>query len=608
MQDTSTVQERLIELEKEIKFLKEEQNVEIMTAINDCNAIFKSFVEDIGRINAKLNMEMEQIKSKISLAEEKRNEEKQNMINLMESVKKQETGLLDELNNLNLKIKEEVKFQIKENLSEVHISHNESNQIKTEMDKFKSSINEIKGSIQSLNDKIFSAETRMSNLETKFQPSKENLNRPGYKMRLSSSDKDEDLSDEHLYIKLENKSLCMLSHESDKDNEQITVSKVETKIPNQSSSTSETPTSFYYKSPSKSENNLELHTCQISHISHPSLSSFAESLNKEIKISSPINVYSIAFIKIQHEKSNHHEFFLISGHKDGSILCWQMNLSNPALYKSFKEHSDIVDDIKQLRDKKFLSCSKDHKVKLWDLLEPSSLLTYENDSWTYCITVMPEHNLFATGDENGNIKFWRDNYYESPKAIIAQAHSEGVNRLLFLSKTKNKNLMVSASFDEIKVWDLDTCHALIIFKEHSDWINSLVELKDGVFISASGDKSIRVWCVHSTSTQSLKIVNVHTSNVSAVIPLNDVLDTCLNEATRDPRLKDIKQQNVVLTASLGNSSKIVNLDTSEVLAIYIRDEPIFKMEMMVDDKDQIKIAGCFWNSSNIKIWGAFVKM
>ncbi len=223
------------------------------------------------------------------------------------------------------------------------------------------------------------------------------------------------------------------------------------------------------------------------------------------------------------------------------------------------------------------------------------------------MTVVKVYNLIATGDDSGNIKFWSENW-ESPKVIISKAHVEGVARILYLTKTKAKNMMVSASFGEIKLWDLETCKSINTFSEHSDWVNALVELKDGLFISASGDKSIRVWCVHSKTPKSIKVINVHTSNVSSVIPLNDALNISLTEATRDPRLKDIKPQNVVLTASLGNSSKIVNLDTSEVLAIFIRDEPIFKMDMMVSDQDEIKIAGSFWNSSTIKLWGPRLKM
>ncbi len=85
----SITDKKISYIEKEINLIKErnsDNNVKMMNAINDCNAIFKSFVEDIGRINTKLNSEMEEIKNQIKATEVNKKEEKENVTNLIKNV------------------------------------------------------------------------------------------------------------------------------------------------------------------------------------------------------------------------------------------------------------------------------------------------------------------------------------------------------------------------------------------------------------------------------------------------------------------------------------------------------------------------------------------
>ena len=125
---------------------------------------------------------------------------------------------------------------------------------------------------------------------------------------------------------------------------------------------------------------------------------------------------------------------------------------------------------------------------------------------------------------------------------------------------------------------------------------------DNLFCSASGDGSIKIWSLDSVN--SVKTINIHTSNVASLIFLKDVIN-----------------EELLLTASLGCTSKIVNIEDGKVRAVFLRDEPIFKMEIIrkipeggsieegahEDLIKDVKVAGCYWNSPNIKIWGRRVK-
>lgn len=293
------------------------------------------------------------------------------------------------------------------------------------------------------------------------------------------------------------------------------------------------------------------------------------------------NVFSLLFLKENEEKD-----LLISGHKDGVINVW--NLDKNSLLKSYKEHKSFVDDLKHLKENMFLSCGNDKLLKIWDLNSNISIQTIENDSWTFCVSPLKNYRIcnIVTGDDNKLIKIWN---LVSGKVLasIPSDHKHGVGRLLHISNKPPYNLLLSSSNPDIKLWNLDNNLCLRTFREHSDWVNALVYIKDDQFCSGSGDKLIKIWSLHSSI--SLKTISVHKSYVSSLLYLNDLIN-----------------EDVIITGCLGRKSKIIDYTTGKVLKSYDRSEDIFKMIPSVKS-DSIKIASCFWGSNNILVWGSTEK-
>ncbi len=271
----------------------------------------------------------------------------------------------------------------------------------TNLDILKDSLNEVKLVINTLNE-------RMANLDEKFVKLEENTSerikvmtlphiphevnpsKEKFKIRLTRSDAENiPEEDEHLYVKLENKSLCMLPHDSTKEivereeniqneREGLLIMREQEKVIRQegdiegikeSIDTIQLPIERKIESgiefkvevaslpkerprtapntPYDTSANLKESIGEIQKFTesipssftetktevHPSLSSFAESLNQEVKLPTPSNVYSICFLKIVEDHVVKPEFFLLSGHKDGSILTWEMK--NLSLFKTF---------------------------------------------------------------------------------------------------------------------------------------------------------------------------------------------------------------------------------------------------------------------------------
>ena len=55
-------------------------------------------------------------------------------------------------------------------------------------------------------------------------------------------------------------------------------------------------------------------------------------------------------------------------------------------------------------------------------------------------------------------------------------------------------LIICGSSDKtIKIWNLSTKILISTLKEHSDWVRSVIELKNGNIVSGADDNNIKPW-------------------------------------------------------------------------------------------------------------------
>ncbi len=239
------------------------------------------------------------------------------------------------------------------------------------------------------------------------------------------------------------------------------------------------------------------------------------------------------------------------------------------LIRTFKGHWGTVKSI-QVDDKsnKFISASRDKKIKIWDYKTGDCLKTInEHECMVICLLI--PNDKFISSSESKTIKIWDLNTYEclntienesqvcslcliSDNQIAFSCYDGSLNILNLdtLTKTKVKSfkhedfgeakdddsyydcclfdvnlayqskLIGNSIKNKIIIWNLDTYECIKVLKGHSDMIFHLELTSDGNLFSCSEDQSLKLWDLETGDL--LKSINFG-HPVQCVKPLNEDL-------------------------------------------------------------------------------------
>lgn len=191
----------------------------------------------------------------------------------------------------------------------------------------------------------------------------------------------------------------------------------------------------------------------------------------------------------------------VTSSKDGSIRFWNAQMGT--CFKICPRHSKSVTKVIWSGSDLVYSCSQDTKIIVWsatgDLLK-----TYEGHShWVNCMSLNTHHSLrngcfYFEQDERMNQEFLKNKKESALKLYNDQL------------KIVKKETIVSGSDDKtVILWQNDKPKRLT---GHTAPINHIQFAPNGIiFMSASFDKSLRVWSV--TSDASLAVLRGHVSDV-----------------------------------------------------------------------------------------------
>ena len=122
----------------------------------------------------------------------------------------------------------------------------------------------------------------------------------------------------------------------------------------------------------------------------------------------------------------------------------------------------------------------------------------------------------ASDDKTIGIYNWNKDEKQFEYENSLKGHTDYV---LTLCKTKDPLCILSGSRDEtIKMWQVSTYKCIRTFEGHSDAIFHIIIYSDDKIISASADKSIKIW---NQQGECLNTLKGHTDEVAGLIELKD---------------------------------------------------------------------------------------
>ena len=82
------------------------------------------------------------------------------------------------------------------------------------------------------------------------------------------------------------------------------------------------------------------------------------------------------------------------------------------LSNTFCEHAECISSLAMLDSETFISGSFDHKIKLWNIHQSTSLRTYYDTYNVTCLLVLDSNTFISVTSKNNEIKIWDKNKNE----------------------------------------------------------------------------------------------------------------------------------------------------------------------------------------------------
>ena len=168
----------------------------------------------------------------------------------------------------------------------------------------------------------------------------------------------------------------------------------------------------------------------------------------------------------------------------------------------FVGHTGITRDICWANDinNRFLSCSNDGTIKLWNINYKQYVKSLSEDAWI--ITFSPsDSDQFLSCDNNGTIKLWGINIgvcirkFSNP----GQTNLMGTVKRINWVKNSNEQFLSCSNDGTIILWNINSKSHVRMFVGHSMTARAIIWVKNNNdrFLSCSADGTIKLWDMNS---------------------------------------------------------------------------------------------------------------
>jgi len=163
-------------------------------------------------------------------------------------------------------------------------------------------------------------------------------------------------------------------------------------------------------------------------------------------------------------------------------------------FKRSHQYRPIL-NIVHTRDNRLATGSSDETIKIWNIETGTCIQTLDGHTGRVYSLCELSDGCLLSGSADKTIKIWRRIVNNNEVHYQLDATLEGhTNYVRSVIELKKSGLIASCSDDKsIMLWNRTSGECVRSLLGHSDCINWLVEVEDGVIVSGSSDKTVRVW-------------------------------------------------------------------------------------------------------------------
>ena len=255
----------------------------------------------------------------------------------------------------------------------------------------------------------------------------------------------------------------------------------------------------------------------------------------------------------------------ISASSDKTLKVWDLDKATEL--RTLVGHAHWVTAVGVYAEgRRAVSASADNTLKVWDLdLGVEKRTLSRNINWVTALAVDANGRRLISASGNRTLKEWDLETGANLKTL--RGLRSAVRDVAFLP---DRSVAISASAHILHVWDLETGTERSL-TGHTDAVNAVAVYAGGLrAISASSDKTLKVWDLEAEFEVRTLIGHNHTVTAVAV--------------DRDGRR--------AISASLDRTVLLWDLESGEVIATFTADAPVLACEIVADTVIAGDALGC----------------
>lgn len=187
---------------------------------------------------------------------------------------------------------------------------------------------------------------------------------------------------------------------------------------------------------------------------------------------------------------------IASGHMNGVVRIW--DVSGKQLIREFKAHKGTILSVMISPDgTQVLTAGHATGVRIWDAMTGRHIRDLPTGAERNVAALSHSGRFVAAGADDKSVRVWD---MQSGKLLWKrQGHLNQIQALTFLPD--DRRLISCGYHGLIRIWNVETGDVTLTFRQHEACIRSVAASLGGRwFVSASVDKTLRLWCADDRSS------------------------------------------------------------------------------------------------------------